>query len=37
LPLRRLLERYMPSLHVLAYSEVASRAEVEFVGQVRVA
>jgi flagellar biosynthesis protein FlhA len=37
LPMRRLLERYMPSLHVLAYSEVASRAEVEFVGQVRVA
>lgn len=36
LPLRRLMERYMPSLHVLAYSEVASRAEVEFVGQVRV-
>jgi flagellar biosynthesis protein FlhA len=37
LPLRRLLERTMPSLHVLAYSEVASRAEVEFVGQVRAA
>jgi flagellar biosynthesis protein FlhA len=36
LPLRRLMERYMPTLHVLAYSEVASRAEVEFVGQVRV-
>ncbi|MGV3619027.1 MAG: flagellar biosynthesis protein FlhA [Fimbriimonas sp.] len=35
LPLRRLMERYMPSLHVLAYSEVASRAEVEFVGQVQ--
>jgi flagellar biosynthesis protein FlhA len=37
LPMRRLLEKYLPSLHVLAYNEVASRAEVEFVGQVRVA
>lgn len=37
LPLRRLMERYIPTLHVLAYSEVASRAEVEFVGQVRAA
>ena len=37
LPLRRLLERYMPQMHVLAYNEVASRADVEFVGQVRAA
>lgn len=37
LPLRRLLERVMPGVHVLAYSEVASRAEVEFVGQIRSA
>ena len=32
LPLRRLLEKYIPGLHVLAYNEVASKAEVEFVG-----
>lgn len=37
LPLRRLLEKYIPGLHVLAYNEVASKAEVEFVGQVRAA
>ncbi len=37
LPLRRLLEASVPSLSVLAYNEVASRAEVEFVGQVRAA
>jgi flagellar biosynthesis protein FlhA len=37
LPLKRLVERYMPSVHVLAYNEVAQRAEVEFVGQVRAA
>jgi flagellar biosynthesis protein FlhA len=37
LPLRRLLERHLPTLDVLAYNEVASRAEVEFVGQVRAA
>jgi flagellar biosynthesis protein FlhA len=37
LPLRRLLERYLPTLHVMAYNEVAARAEVEFVGQVRAA
>ncbi len=35
LPLRRLLERYIPQLHVLSYNEVSARAEVEFVGQVR--
>jgi flagellar biosynthesis protein FlhA len=37
LPLRRLVERYMPALNVLAYNEVSSRAEVEFVGQVKIA
>lgn len=37
LPLRRLVERYMPQLHVLAYNEVSARAEVEFVGQVKTA
>ena len=35
LPLRRLVERYIPQLHVLSYNEVSSRAEVEFVGQVQ--
>lgn len=37
LPLRRVLEKSLPLLHVLAYNEVASRAEVEFVGQVLAA
>lgn len=37
LPLRRLMEKYIPSLNVLAYNEVAAKAEVEFVGQVRAA
>jgi flagellar biosynthesis protein FlhA len=37
LPLRRLLERYIPTLHVLAYNEIAAKADVEFVGQVRAA
>jgi flagellar biosynthesis protein FlhA len=37
LPLRRLLERHIPTLHVLAYNEIAAKADVEFVGQVRVA
>ncbi|HLK16443.1 MAG TPA: flagellar biosynthesis protein FlhA [Fimbriimonadaceae bacterium] len=37
LPLRRILEKALPSLHVLAYNEVASRADVEFVGQVLAA
>lgn len=37
LPLRRLLEKYIPSLSVLAYNEIASRAEVEFIGAVRAA
>jgi flagellar biosynthesis protein FlhA len=37
LPLRRLLDRYLPSVAVLAYNEVAAKAEVEFVGQVQAA
>jgi len=37
LPLRRLLDRYLPSMAVLAYNEVAAKAEVEFVGQVQAA
>ena len=37
LPLRRLLERNLPKVSVLAYSEIAARADVEFVGQVRQA
>lgn len=37
LPLRRLVERYLANLHVLAYNEVAPKADVEFVGQVRAA
>ena len=37
LPLRRVLEKSLPGLHVLAYNEVASRADVEFVGQVLAA
>ncbi len=37
LPLRKLLERYMPQLNVLAYNEVSAKAEVEFVGQVKAA
>jgi len=37
LPLRRLLERYLPGLNVMAYNEVSAKADVEFVGQVRAA
>ena len=37
LPLRKLIERHIPGLHVLAYNEVSAQAEVEFVGQVEVA
>lgn len=37
LPLRRLLDKYIPSLNVLAYNEISAKAEVEFVGQVRAA
>ena len=34
LPLKRLTERTLPSLAVLAYNEVAPRTEVRAVGQV---
>ena len=34
LPLRKLVERYIPGLHVLAYTEVSAQAEVQFVSQV---
>ncbi|MEQ1934521.1 MAG: flagellar biosynthesis protein FlhA, partial [Fimbriimonadaceae bacterium] len=37
LPLRRLLERYVPNLNVMAFNEVAAKADVEFVGQLRAA
>ena len=37
LPMRRLLDRFLPTLAVIAYNEVSSKADVEFVGQVRVA
>lgn len=37
LPLRRLTERYLPQLPVMAYNEVAARADVEFVGQIKAA
>ena len=37
LALRRLVERHIPALHVLAYNEIAAKADVEFVGQVRAA
>ncbi len=37
LPLKRLLDRSLPKLSVLAYSEIAARADVEFVAQVRAA
>jgi flagellar biosynthesis protein FlhA len=37
LPLRRLIERHIPALNVLAYNEISAKADVEFVGQVRAA
>jgi flagellar biosynthesis protein FlhA len=37
LPVRRLLEKTLPSLSVMAYNEVAPKADVEFVGQVKAA
>ena len=37
LPLRRLIERFNPSLSVLAFNEVSSQADVEFIGQVAAA
>lgn len=35
LPLKRLLDRYLSHLPVLAYNEVAESAQVEFIGQLR--
>jgi flagellar biosynthesis protein FlhA len=37
LPLRRLIEKYVSSVPVISYNEVSSKADVEFVGQVRAA
>jgi len=37
LPLKRLMDRYVPHLPVLAFNEVSDKAEVEFVGQVMAA
>ncbi len=37
LPLQRLLSRYIPGLHVVAYNEVSSRADVEILGALKVA
>lgn len=37
LPLHRFLARHLANLPVLSYNEIAARAEVEFVGQVRAA
>jgi flagellar biosynthesis protein FlhA len=37
LPLRKLLERTVPNVHVLAYNEVSAQADVEFVGQLTAA
>jgi flagellar biosynthesis protein FlhA len=34
LPMRRFLDRHLPNLAVLSYSEVSAKAEVEFVGQI---
>lgn len=36
LPLRRLIEHDLPTLHVMAYNEVASNADVEIIGAVRM-
>lgn len=37
LPLKRMLERHLPKMTVLAYSEIAANANVNLVGQVRAA
>jgi len=37
LPMRRLVDKYIHGISVLAYNEIASRAEVEFVGSVKAA
>lgn len=34
LPMRRFLDRHLPNLAVLAYSEISAKADVEFVGQI---
>lgn len=34
LPLKKVLERYLPQLPILAYNEIAESANVEFVGQI---
>lgn len=36
LPLRRLIEGHLADIPVLAYNEVSSKADIEFVGQVEV-
>ncbi len=35
LPLKRLVEKQLPTLAVMAYNEVAETAEVEFIGQLK--
>lgn len=37
LPMRRILEKYLPTLSVMAFNEVAAKADVEFVGQIKAA
>jgi flagellar biosynthesis protein FlhA len=37
LPMRKMLERSIPNLQVLAYNEVSAQADVEFVGQLAAA
>jgi flagellar biosynthesis protein FlhA len=34
LAMRRFLDRHLPNLPVLAYSEISAKAEVEFIGQI---
>jgi flagellar biosynthesis protein FlhA len=34
LSMRRFLDRHLPNLPVLAYSEISAKAEVEFIGQI---
>ncbi|MBX3120246.1 MAG: flagellar biosynthesis protein FlhA [Fimbriimonadaceae bacterium] len=37
LPLKRVVDKYVQGLSVLAYTEISEKADVEFVGQVRAA
>jgi len=37
LPLRRALEKHVPGIHIMAFNEVAAKADVEFVGQIKAA